>query len=81
MSGSSGTAEVRSDRSVSGATAARWVRRWEAQQQRYAVDREERLTVITDVVEDATAGRAAPLVVDLGCGPGALAARLAARLP
>ncbi|WP_234386079.1 class I SAM-dependent methyltransferase [Streptomyces lydicus] len=81
MSGSSGTAEVRSDSSVSVATAARWVRRWEDQQQRYAVDREERLTVITDVVEDATAGRAGPLVVDLGCGPGALAARLAARLP
>ncbi|MEU9122456.1 class I SAM-dependent methyltransferase [Streptomyces sp. NPDC048506] len=63
------------------ATAARWVRRWEDQQQRYAVDRDERLTVIADVVEHTTAGRPAPLVVDLGCGPGALAARLAGRLP
>ncbi|OEJ34766.1 methyltransferase [Streptomyces subrutilus] len=62
-------------------TAARWVERWESQQQRYAVDREERFTVITDVVEQVTAGRAAPLVLDLGSGPGALAARLAGRLP
>ncbi|MEU0582551.1 class I SAM-dependent methyltransferase [Streptomyces sp. NPDC006132] len=64
------------------ATAERWVERWELQQQRYAVDREERFTVIADVVEHITAGRAArPLVVDLGCGPGSLAARLVRRLP
>ncbi|MET9390781.1 class I SAM-dependent methyltransferase [Streptomyces sp. NPDC006624] len=63
-------------------TAERWVERWELQQQRYAVDREERFTVIADVVEHVTAGRsAAPLVVDLGCGPGSLAARLVRRLP
>ncbi|MER5544014.1 class I SAM-dependent methyltransferase [Streptomyces sp. NPDC002589] len=64
------------------ATAERWVERWERQQQRYAVEREERFTVIADVVEHITAsvtGR--PLVVDLGCGPGSLAARLARRLP
>ncbi|MFH0518107.1 class I SAM-dependent methyltransferase [Streptomyces sp. M41] len=65
------------------ATAERWVRRWERQQQRYAVDREERFTVIADVVEDTVAGRrpSGPLIVDLGCGPGSLAARLARRLP
>ncbi|QOV40290.1 class I SAM-dependent methyltransferase [Streptomyces ferrugineus] len=67
------------------ATAERWVRRWELQQQRYAVDREERFTVIADVVEQAVADpcgpSARPLVVDLGCGPGSLAARLAKRLP
>ncbi|MGI5373447.1 class I SAM-dependent methyltransferase [Streptomyces sp. CA-251387] len=63
------------------ATAERWVERWERQQQRYAVDREERFTVIADVVEQAVAGRARPSVVDLGCGPGSLAARLARRLP
>lgn len=62
-------------------TAARWVERWERQQQRYAVDREERFTVMADVVERVTLGRAAPLVLDLGSGPGALASRLAARLP
>ncbi|MEV0244593.1 class I SAM-dependent methyltransferase [Streptomyces sp. NPDC050674] len=64
------------------ATAERWVERWELQQQRYAVDREERFTVIADVVEHVTEGRAGPpLVVDLGCGPGSLAARLIRRLP
>ncbi|MFD7285489.1 class I SAM-dependent methyltransferase [Streptomyces sp. NPDC059863] len=66
---------------VSMATAELWVRRWERQQQRYAVDREERFTVIGDVVEHVTAGCARPLLMDLGCGPGSLAARLAARLP
>ncbi|MFG1670787.1 class I SAM-dependent methyltransferase [Streptomyces sp. Y7] len=64
------------------ATAERWVHRWELQQQRYAVDREERFTVIADVVEQTVAGHTTrPLVVDLGCGPGSLAARLARRLP
>ncbi|MFF8029436.1 class I SAM-dependent methyltransferase [Streptomyces sp. NPDC007896] len=64
------------------ATAEKWVERWELQQQRYAVDREDRFTVIADVVEHITAGRTdRPLVVDLGCGPGSLAARLARRLP
>ncbi|MBW5482406.1 class I SAM-dependent methyltransferase [Streptomyces bambusae] len=62
-------------------TAARWVERWECQQQRYAVDREERFTVIADVVEHITLGTPAPLVLDLGSGPGSLAARLTARLP
>ncbi|MFJ9413585.1 class I SAM-dependent methyltransferase [Streptomyces sp. NPDC101227] len=66
---------------LSMATAAHWVERWECQQQRYAVDREERFTVIADVVEHVTAGHRDPLVVDLGCGPGSLAARLAGRLP
>ncbi|WP_225095492.1 trans-aconitate 2-methyltransferase [Streptomyces sp. CoH27] len=64
------------------ATAEKWVERWELQQQRYAVDREDRFTVIADVVEHSTADRTdRPLVVDLGCGPGSLAARLARRLP
>ncbi|MBZ4015945.1 class I SAM-dependent methyltransferase [Streptomyces purpurogeneiscleroticus] len=63
------------------ATAGRWVARWERQQQRYAIDREERFTVIADVVEHVLAGRDRPLVADLGCGPGSLAARLAGRLP
>ncbi|MGA5699685.1 class I SAM-dependent methyltransferase [Peterkaempfera bronchialis] len=63
------------------ATAGLWVERWERQQERYAVDREERFTVIADVVEHVTAGQDRPLVVDLGCGPGSLAVRLARRLP
>ncbi len=66
---------------LSMATAALWVERWERQQQRYAVDREERFTVISDIVEHVTADQPKPLVVDLGCGPGSLAGRLAERLP
>ncbi|MEV0222858.1 class I SAM-dependent methyltransferase [Streptomyces sp. NPDC050704] len=67
---------------LSMATAELWVERWERQQQRYAVGREERFTVIADVVEHTTADRAGrPHVLDLGCGPGSLAARLARRLP
>ncbi|MBC7269523.1 MAG: class I SAM-dependent methyltransferase [Streptomyces sp.] len=66
---------------LSMAAAKEWVDRWERQQRRYAVDREERFTVIADVVECGTAGRARPLLLDLGCGPGSLAARLATRLP
>lgn len=66
---------------VSTVAAKVWVERWERQQQHYAVDREERFTVIADVVEHVVAGRAAPLLLDLGCGPGSLAARLASRMP
>ncbi|MGW4490836.1 class I SAM-dependent methyltransferase [Streptomyces sp. NPDC004376] len=66
---------------VSMAAAKTWVERWERQQQRYAVDREERFTVITDVVEHVVAGRSRPLLLDLGCGPGSLSARLAGRMP
>ncbi|MDP9679784.1 SAM-dependent methyltransferase [Streptomyces griseoviridis] len=62
-------------------TAEMWVERWERQQRRYAVDREERFTVIADVVEHVCAGRPRPLLLDLGCGPGSLSARLARRLP
>ena len=62
-------------------TAALWVERWERQQERYAIDREERFTVVGDVVEHVTTGRPQPLVIDLGCGPGSLAVRLSQRLP
>lgn len=61
--------------------AGEWIRRWELQQQRYACDREARFTVIADVVEAATGAAVRPLIADLGCGPGSLAARLAERLP
>ncbi|MEU4656488.1 class I SAM-dependent methyltransferase [Streptomyces sp. NPDC023723] len=67
---------------VSMGTARAWVERWERQQRRYAVDREERFTVIADVVEHGTATAGPrPLLLDLGCGPGSLSARLAHRLP
>ncbi|WP_281155569.1 class I SAM-dependent methyltransferase [Streptomyces sp. HYC2] len=66
---------------LSKAAADHWIQRWDHQQQRYAIDREERFTVIADIVEHITAAQGRPLVVDLGCGPGSLTARLAARLP
>ena len=62
-------------------TARTWLRRWDAQQEHYIADREERFTVIADIVEQATAGIDHPLVLDLGCGPGSLASRLATRFP
>ncbi|MEU3984485.1 class I SAM-dependent methyltransferase [Streptomyces sp. NPDC026672] len=66
---------------VSMDTARMWVERWERQQQHYAVEREERFAVITDVAEHLCAERDRPLLLDLGCGPGSLSARLARRLP
>ncbi|MFF2650730.1 class I SAM-dependent methyltransferase [Streptomyces sp. NPDC058045] len=67
--------------SVSMETARTWIERWERQQQRYALDREERFTVICDVVEHVCVDRTRPTLLDLGCGPGSLSARLARRLP
>lgn len=61
-------------------TARRWVQRWDAQQERYIPDREERFRVVIDVVQ-AAVGTGAAKVVDLGCGPGSLSARLAQALP
>src|SRR5690242_18521704 len=60
--------------------AAQWISRWDAQQEWYMPDREERFTVLIDAVE-AGAGRDDPLVLDLGCGPGSLAVRLLDRIP
>jgi SAM-dependent methyltransferase len=60
--------------------ALAWIERWDAQQQIYMPDREERFTALIDAVE-AAAGRPDPLVLDLGCGPGSLAVRLLRRLP
>lgn len=65
---------------VSAELAEDWVDRWERQQERYAVEREERFTVITDAVEQVVGSRERPLIVDLGSGPGSLAARISARL-
>jgi SAM-dependent methyltransferase len=60
--------------------AARWISRWDAQQEWFMPDREERFTVLIDAVE-AGVGRDDPLVLDLGCGPGSLAVRLLGRMP
>jgi SAM-dependent methyltransferase len=65
---------------VEQARAAQWIARWDAQQEWYMPDREERFTVLIDAVEAGT-GRDDPLVLDLGCGPGSLAVRLLDRIP
>lgn len=65
---------------VSQHEARAWIGRWDAQQQDYLPDREERFTAMIDAVAEAT-GRPDPLVLDLGCGPGSLAVRLLAELP
>ncbi len=65
---------------VSQSEGQEWLRRWDAQQQTYMPDREERFVALIDAVEEI-AGRPDPLVLDLGCGPGSLAARLLDRMP
>jgi SAM-dependent methyltransferase len=57
----------------------RWLARWDAQQQRHIPDREERFTAIVDAL--ATFVGPEPRVLDLGCGPGSLSARVLQRLP
>lgn len=61
--------------------AAAWLQRWDDQQRRYVPDREERFAVIGDVVAAAVREVANPVILDVGCGPGSLGARLATRLP
>ncbi len=61
-------------------TARDWIQRWDRQQEESLPDREDRFTALIDAVEEE-AGRADPLVLDIGCGPGSLAVRLLARLP
>jgi SAM-dependent methyltransferase len=58
---------------------AGWLERWDAQQETYLPEREERFEVLVDLLE-ATAGPR-PRVLDLACGPGSLAIRVLARLP
>src|ERR1700722_7244691 len=57
-----------------------WIARWGRQQEVSLPDREDRFTALIDAVAAGT-GRPDPLILDLGCGPGSLAARLLARIP
>ncbi|WP_219508826.1 class I SAM-dependent methyltransferase [Nonomuraea ceibae] len=59
--------------------ALAWLARWDRQQAGYLPDREERFTALIDAME--VLDRPDPLVIDLGCGPGSLSARLVERLP
>ncbi|MGI5486256.1 class I SAM-dependent methyltransferase [Microtetraspora malaysiensis] len=61
-------------------TARKWIDRWDRQQEGYLPGREDRFKALIDAVEVGM-GRPDPLVIDLGCGPGSLSARLLRRLP
>lgn len=61
--------------------ASSWIESWDRQQERYVADREERFAVIGDVLAHRLGTADAPVLLDLGCGPGSLAARLADRFP
>ncbi|MDS1271842.1 class I SAM-dependent methyltransferase [Lipingzhangella sp. LS1_29] len=69
------------DTTVSPDVAAEWIERWDRQQEGFIPHREERFAVITDSVTAALSDIDAPVIVDLGCGPGSLTARLARSLP
>ncbi len=73
-------AEGTRQHTVSHEQAQGWIRRWDAQQQVYLPDREDRFTALIDAVEEVV-GRPDPLVLDLGSGPGSLAIRLLDRMP
>lgn len=58
---------------------ARWYRRWERQQESFNPQREARFSAMLDVAAAVLPRRFVAL--DLGCGPGALSARLLRRFP
>lgn len=59
--------------------AVELVNRWELQQASYITRREERFTVLLDVVSAAVPEDG--LVLDLACGPGSISARVTERFP
>jgi SAM-dependent methyltransferase len=71
---------VTTEPEISRETAVTWIERWDEQQREFMPEREPRFTALIDAVA-AGAGRPDPLVIDLGCGPGSLSARLLDRLP
>lgn len=56
-----------------------WQQRWDAQQQAYLPDREERFTSVLDAVEAACG--TAPRILDLAGGTGSITCRALARFP
>lgn len=54
------------------------IRSWDAQQEAYIAEREQRFTVMLEVLELVTGG-GPMLVVDLACGPGSLSRRILTR--
>ena len=56
-----------------------WLRRWDAQQESFNPEREQRFSVMFDVAEALVGRRFRAL--DLGCGPGSLSVRLLRRFP
>lgn len=56
-----------------------WLARWDAQQTGYNPQREERFTLMLDVLDTLFAGDVHAL--DLACGPGAISQRLLTRFP
>lgn len=57
-----------------------WIAGWEAQQDQFMPDREERFQLMFEAVA-LLAGEGPMTVVDLGCGPGSLSIRLLDRFP
>jgi SAM-dependent methyltransferase len=57
-----------------------WIESWEAQQDQFMPDREERFQIMFKVVA-LLAGDGPMTVLDLCCGPGSLSARLLRRFP
>jgi len=58
---------------------ARWLRRWDAQQESYLPEREARFAAMLDVLADLLPPRF--MALDLAAGPGAISQRLLARFP
>lgn len=58
---------------------AGWLRRWDLQQQVHMPDREDRFAAMLDALRALDTER--PRILDLGCGPGSLSARLLRRFP
>ncbi|MFJ5263973.1 class I SAM-dependent methyltransferase [Streptomyces sp. NPDC088387] len=67
------------DATTAGTDWQAWQHSWDRQQEWYMPDREQRFTIMLDMVE-ALAGDA-PRVLDLACGTGTITARLLDRLP